>query len=485
MKKLFTLALILSIGSTSIGIVSALKIRDINQTMSDETSSYSYFDSIRWWYESWIFDGFKDGVNKGKFLPYNSITRAEFLKMLFNAKHDDIAVSYDKKCFSDSEMGTWYNKFLCYSKEKGYIKWYDNGTFKPNDGITIAEAYKILVNAYGFTASNDIMDHVFSDQREATMTTNWPLVDQLRIDGYDVSSSKWFYPYLSAAHNMGIRFDGYFSKNICQSGYQSESTTTYCNLDATMDNSLKRGQMINMIYQFQAIAESKVAADSFISGFKEKDGSKMYATLDTASKTLEWNNSHLSSIVSKLPLKIVSSEFKGAYFYNGLKKPKAYMIDGSDIDIYKDIGGTVYSRNTLRLGYDIFVKLWDGSSNETVKLEFYPVFVLDNGEWKLHEEENRFYQVIISDKSSCKDYTDSDVYGFLWYMLVRSSSDLCNRRDADVQRNSIETIGSYKYGIYSINDYNGGSWVYPMGQSSIGIPKIGDTWNDRFNSRVQ
>ena len=132
--------------------------------MSDESSSYDFYNSIQWGYESGVFDGFKDGAHKGEFLPYNPITRAEFLKMLFNAKHDNISASYDKKCFSDSEKGIWYNKFLCYSKEKGYIKGYNNGLFKPNNSITIAEAYKILVNAYGFTASNDIMDRVFVGQ---------------------------------------------------------------------------------------------------------------------------------------------------------------------------------------------------------------------------------------------------------------------------------------------------------------------------------
>lgn len=121
---------------------------------------------------------------------------------------------------------------------------------------------------------------------------------------------------------MGIRFDKYFSKELCKN-----ESDGICNIDAHMDQELKRGQMINMIYQFQAIAESKALADVFVSGLKEKNGSKMYPAFDSASKSLELSESRFSGIVSELPIRIISSEFKGAYFYNGVKKTKAYGID--------------------------------------------------------------------------------------------------------------------------------------------------------------
>lgn len=94
--------------------------------------------------------------------------------------------------------------------------------------------------------------------------------------------------------------------------------------------------------------------------------------------------------------------------------------------------------------------------------------------------------MVISDKSRCKEYTDSKVYGFMGYLLIQSPSKLCRRSSADHQENVIESIGAYKYGLYTINDYNGGEYTYPLGQSSHGIPKIGDIWDrDNFEGKIQ
>lgn len=60
----------------------------------------------------------------------------------------------------------------------------------------------------------------------------------------------------------------------------------------------------------------------------------------------------------------------------------------------------------------------------------------------------------------------------------------CIGSSADAQGNSIETIGSYKYGICSINESDVGSETYPIGQST-GIPRIGDIRNDNSKSKVQ
>lgn len=378
MRKLFVFLTVLAC-TLPWGDAFAAKIRDIGPTMSEENISYPYYDAIQWGYESGVFDGYSDGANKGLFRPFGSITRAEFLKMLFNAKGENIPDSYDRSCFSDSTVGTWYNKFLCYSKEKSYVNGYEDGTFRPNNNVTVAEAYKILVNAYGFTAAHDISGYTFLDQQ--TQPTE--------PSDYSIAPSKWYYSYFSIAHRMGIRFDKYAHKERCDA---DQAEGGICDMEEAMDYALSRGQMMNLVYQFQGIQESKDAAEAFMQGMKEKTGSGMYDLLDSASQKLEVNSERLTNIVSGLPMKISSIQFKGAYFYNG-----SYPFYN-----YQDLSNNTYSHNALRLGYDLYVKLGDGSGTETVKLEVYPVFILENGAWKFHEEAHRFYSIAISEESRCR-----------------------------------------------------------------------------------
>lgn len=49
-----------------------------------------------------VFDGYKDGVNKGKLVQEGQTTRAEFLKMLFNVTKETIGDEFNTNCFKDS-----------------------------------------------------------------------------------------------------------------------------------------------------------------------------------------------------------------------------------------------------------------------------------------------------------------------------------------------------------------------------------------------
>jgi len=118
--------------------------------------------------------------------------------------------------------------------------------------------------------------------------------------------------------------------------------------------------MINLIYQFESITESRALWDSFLNALKNKDSTSMYNALDTLSKNLEGNTSRFSNIVQNIPMQVVSYDFKGAYFYNGLKKPKAYLQDWTEFDTYQGIDGTTYSRNAVKLWYSLSIKLGNG-----------------------------------------------------------------------------------------------------------------------------
>lgn len=52
----------------------------------------------------------------------------------------------DKMEFKDVEQGKWYTKAIDYVSDKGLMKGYEDGTFKPNSTITRAEMAQILYN---------------------------------------------------------------------------------------------------------------------------------------------------------------------------------------------------------------------------------------------------------------------------------------------------------------------------------------------------
>nr|DAU04062.1 MAG TPA: Mac 1 [Caudoviricetes sp.] len=90
-----------------------------------------------------ISSGYVNGYEDGTFRPDNSITRAEFVKLVnkyfrFNNK-EDIK-------FSDINTNDWYYKDICIASKAGYINGYEDKTFKPNKTITREEVSKILIS---------------------------------------------------------------------------------------------------------------------------------------------------------------------------------------------------------------------------------------------------------------------------------------------------------------------------------------------------
>ncbi|MFR8870194.1 IdeS/Mac family cysteine endopeptidase [Paraclostridium sordellii] len=89
-----------------------------------------------------ISSGYVNGYEDKTFRPDNSITRAEFVKLVnkyfgFNNK-EDIK-------FSDIHTNDWYYNDICIASKAGYINGYEDKTFKPDKTITREEVSKILI----------------------------------------------------------------------------------------------------------------------------------------------------------------------------------------------------------------------------------------------------------------------------------------------------------------------------------------------------
>ncbi|WP_075809167.1 IdeS/Mac family cysteine endopeptidase [Paraclostridium sordellii] len=130
-KKLISSVLLSSILMTPIYAYANPNLNDISQHWAKKEIN------------QFISSGYVNGYEDGTFRPDNSITRAEFVKLVnkyfgFNNK-EDIK-------FSDINTNDWYYNDICIASKSGYINGYEDKTFKPNKTITREEVSKILIS---------------------------------------------------------------------------------------------------------------------------------------------------------------------------------------------------------------------------------------------------------------------------------------------------------------------------------------------------
>ena len=99
-------------------------------------------------------DAYIQGYPDGRVKPQNNITRAEVATIFYRLLTDDARDYYysTDSGFSDVKPGDWYNTAVATMVQAGILNGYSDGTFKPNASITRAEfatiAARFLSNPY-------------------------------------------------------------------------------------------------------------------------------------------------------------------------------------------------------------------------------------------------------------------------------------------------------------------------------------------------
>lgn len=133
MKKIFSTLVLLVMSST---IVFA--------TPFDDVEGHENFDAIQFVQENGIVNGYDDGT----FKPGNRINRAEFTKILILSNYSEeevMACEFDEDRFEDE--GKWFVPYVCHAKKIGWIKGYEDNTFRPAQEINFAEMAKLVAFA--------------------------------------------------------------------------------------------------------------------------------------------------------------------------------------------------------------------------------------------------------------------------------------------------------------------------------------------------
>ena len=128
----------------------------------DLGSDHPNFQAIIYVQQQGIVSGYSDRTYR----PNNLITRAEFTKIFLSTFIDATTLAACVKeniGLADIDLTTWVAPYVCVAKERGIIKGYPDGTFRPDKNVSLAEAAKIVVGAI-----------LASTEKEVVPSEPWP-----------------------------------------------------------------------------------------------------------------------------------------------------------------------------------------------------------------------------------------------------------------------------------------------------------------------
>ena len=140
MKRFLSFALILSVFMSACMPAKA--------EYSDVFADSDYYASCTRLADLGIIAGYEDGT----FRPDNTITRAEFTKIIvcMMDKEDDARGSTGLTGFFDVDSASWYTNYIRYAVNRSILSGYADGSFRPNDTINLQEAVTILLRTLGY-----------------------------------------------------------------------------------------------------------------------------------------------------------------------------------------------------------------------------------------------------------------------------------------------------------------------------------------------
>ena len=156
--------------------------------------------------------GVVNGNPEGYYLPEQNVNRAEFVKMALEAayQYTDFATPIAEAPFVDVPKEEWFAPYVLFAKEKGIVRGYDDGTFRPGEDINRAEAVKVLVSSFNipldYNTGEKVDSEVFHDVKNA---------------------DDWFYPYVYTGKDRRI-IEGYKDGYNCESEMSYDSHKYFC-----------------------------------------------------------------------------------------------------------------------------------------------------------------------------------------------------------------------------------------------------------------
>ena len=100
--------------------------------------------------------GIVSGYSDGAYHPTDGLTRAQFCKLavLAEGHGDQVTGSAYRTLFSDVSGSHWAAPYINLAYEEGLVSGYGNGTFGPDDPVTVGQAVTVALHLLGYTTED-------------------------------------------------------------------------------------------------------------------------------------------------------------------------------------------------------------------------------------------------------------------------------------------------------------------------------------------
>lgn len=158
MKRFFSFVLALIVFASQFSTIPAqAETGAAIKIFADVKSNEAYSASIRYLRDKGIVSGYQAeaagaSAEETPFRPDYTLNRAELVKMMVKSSVDEKEIEKCQKSdFPDVNNNDWFGPFVCVAKQKGIVKGYADGTFKPAQAVNFAEASKIVAGSLNLT----------------------------------------------------------------------------------------------------------------------------------------------------------------------------------------------------------------------------------------------------------------------------------------------------------------------------------------------
>lgn len=135
--------------------------KEIKETPHEDLKGHWAEPTVRKFIEKGYINGYPDGT----FKPDNNITRAEFVTL--TNKVFAYVIEKEEQ-FKDVNPGDWFYKEIRKAVAQGYINGYEDSTFRPNNSISREEAAVVITNIKGQKDSNIDKLLKYKDEKEVS-----------------------------------------------------------------------------------------------------------------------------------------------------------------------------------------------------------------------------------------------------------------------------------------------------------------------------
>lgn len=166
-------------------VFNLMTITAFAKSFPDIVEDHANFSAIEYLEANGIIHGYEDGT----FRPNNLVNRAEAMKIIVGAFGIEQKADSDV-LFPDVKKDQWFFPFVMGGYSAGIVNGYDDGYFRPEDTINLAETLKLVSIASGVELPLSVEADVF----------------------LDVPAIEWYAPYALYARDHNVVFSDDFGR---------------------------------------------------------------------------------------------------------------------------------------------------------------------------------------------------------------------------------------------------------------------------------